>query len=108
MNKTKKWALWGAGIGLVIGLIETVGIVSCNWNPVEGSVVPLGFCRDMGYLFIPYYFFHFTGLALSSVFEILGDWGYYIASMCISLVLFVAIFYFVFLFIGYLFSKLTK
>ena len=96
MPKTKKWALWGAFIGLVIGIIETVGIVHCNWNPVEGSVVQNSdfLCRNGAYIYFPYWPFHVAGMVLGGVMDIFGYWGGYIGAIIFSVLLSVLFFYF--------------
>ena len=48
----------GFVIGLIIViiwlLIEGTGTLTCNWNPVEGSVVPSGICKNLVLMFIFY------------------------------------------------------
>ena len=44
----------GLFIGLGFSLTGTLGTLTCNWNPVEGSVVPRGLCRS--FLIYIFYF----------------------------------------------------
>ena len=42
----KREVLVGLVIGILVSLISPIGLFVCNWNPVEGSVVPDGLCRS--------------------------------------------------------------
>ncbi|MBS3083809.1 hypothetical protein J4423_03325 [Candidatus Pacearchaeota archaeon] len=41
----------GLILGVLVAVISTLGILICNWNPVEGSVIPQGLCRTPIQLF---------------------------------------------------------
>jgi hypothetical protein len=48
----------GVTIGLILGIIWLIiagtGTFICNWNPVEGSVVPSGICKNLILLYVFY------------------------------------------------------
>jgi len=60
IGRKKEWSYKKRGviIGLILGIIWLIiagtGTFTCNWNPVEGSVVPAGICKNLILLYVFY------------------------------------------------------
>jgi len=68
----------GLFIGLVVAIITLLGIATCGWNPVEGSVVPKGVCKNTLFFYYPFIVFHFGVIILLSTGLVQSYWGYLI------------------------------
>jgi len=74
VNRKEEWTFKKRGfiIGLVLGIvwfiIAIIGTFICHWNPVEGSVVPSGICKNYVLIYtfyIPSLFTLFPPLSFS-------------------------------------------
>ena len=93
----------GRIIGICIGVIVLIGILICNWNIVEGSVVPDGICRSSLTLFYPFVFFSFIILLL-----FLQVIPIPIVNLILGLLIPLIIYVLVFAFIGSLIEKIYR
>ena len=66
----------GFVIGLIVGIFWAVaafaGIITCNWNIAEGSIIPNGLCKNLwitGLFYLPYEIFDLLALVLYGLVE---------------------------------------
>lgn len=72
---------WGFIIGLIIAIIETIGVSLCEWNPVEGSVVPDGLCQDLIPIYFPWIIPDWITLVISPFVNVIVFFPFVIASI---------------------------
>lgn len=53
--KSKKSMWFGGAIGFLLMLIGFLGTIFCNWNILEGGVVPCGICSYLKFIYIIYF-----------------------------------------------------
>lgn len=109
-------------MGLFLLIPGAIVISHCNWNPVEGSVVPDGFCRDyvalyfpllsldyIIYIIYPAFFplFLFFRL-LSKVFLFESDYAFMISFRIIFVIFGSFVLAFISLFCGWIIIKIKK
>lgn len=109
LSYIKKGLTIGLIFAVILSIIAVMGIYTCRWNPIEGSVIPSGMCKLTQMIFyLPFVPAHLAGLIMTSALIEPSEETFWIILTINSVIINLLFFSLLGILVGWIISKFRK